>query len=57
LEQQRIYWQQRGRIKWAKLGDENTRFFHANATIKSNKNTIRSIKDVNGTEKFRHDEK
>jgi hypothetical protein len=27
LEQQTVYWKQRGNIKWAKLGDESTRFF------------------------------
>jgi hypothetical protein len=34
LEQQRIYWKQRGTAKWATLGDENTKFFPANATVK-----------------------
>jgi hypothetical protein len=29
LQQQKEYWRQRGRIKWATLGDENTNFFHA----------------------------
>jgi hypothetical protein len=32
LEQQRIYWKQRGRIKWETLGDENTKFFHVMST-------------------------
>jgi hypothetical protein len=32
LEQQRIYRKQRGRIKWATLGDENTKFFHVMST-------------------------
>jgi hypothetical protein len=27
LDQQREYWKQRGKIKWATLGDENTIFF------------------------------
>jgi hypothetical protein len=54
LEQQRIYWQLRGRIKWTTLGDENTKKNHANATIKHNKNTIMVIQDK---EKFKHEEK
>jgi hypothetical protein len=40
LEQQRLYWRRRDKIKWAKLGDENTIFFHPSATINHNKNSI-----------------
>jgi hypothetical protein len=52
-----VYWKQRGNIKWAKLGDENTKFFHANATIIHNKSTIKSLKDQNGVEIFKHEDK
>jgi hypothetical protein len=48
LEQQRLYYWQRGNIKWPTLGDENTKFFHANATIKHNKNAIRALKNASG---------
>jgi hypothetical protein len=44
LEQQRVYWMQRGRIKWATLGDENTNFFHSTASIRHNKNSIMMLK-------------
>jgi hypothetical protein len=57
LEQQRVYWKQRGKITWATLGDENTKFFHSTATIRKNKNGIRSLIDEQGLEKFVHDEK
>jgi hypothetical protein len=57
LEQQRIYWKQRGRIKWATLGDENTKFFHANATVWHSKNYIRSLQYVDGVVRTQHDEK
>jgi hypothetical protein len=57
LEQQRIYWQQRGRIKSASLGDESTKFFHANATIRHNKNVILSLRNEAGEELFKHEEK
>jgi len=40
LEQQRIYWKQRGSIKWVQMGDVGTKFFHNNATIKYRKNLI-----------------
>jgi hypothetical protein len=39
---------QRGRLKWVTLGDENTNFFHANATIKHNRNSIMTLEDGNG---------
>lgn len=29
LEARRIYWRKRANIRWAKLGNENTIFFHA----------------------------
>lgn len=48
LKQQRIYWKQRGTIKWVKFGDEGTKFFHANATIKHGKNLITSLFDAHG---------
>jgi hypothetical protein len=57
LEQQRVYWKQRGRIKWATLGEENTKFFHANATIRHNRNSIMSLKGKDGIEKIGHEEK
>jgi hypothetical protein len=57
LEKQRIYWKQRGQIKWAALGEENTKFFHANASIKNNKNSIMSLKDSDGMVKTKHEDK
>jgi hypothetical protein len=44
LEQQRVYWKQRGGIKWTTLGDDNTKFFHASPTTKHNRNNIMSLK-------------
>lgn len=55
LEQQRIYWKQRGTIKWVKFGDEGTKFFHANATIKHNRNLITALKDEAGIPVTDHD--
>lgn len=50
LEQQRIYWRQRGALKWVKLGDEGTKIFHANATIKNRNNFISRL--VSGSGEF-----
>jgi len=48
LNQQRIYWKQRGTIKCVKFDDGNTKLFHANATIKFRKNSIASLQGQNG---------
>jgi hypothetical protein len=57
LNQQRIYWQQRGTIKWVKFGDDCIRFFHANASIKHCRNTISTLRDDSGKELVDHEEK
>jgi hypothetical protein len=57
LEQQRVYWMQRGTIKWATLGDENTKIFHSTASIRHNKNSIMMLKDRDGLEKYNHEDK
>lgn len=57
LDQQRIYWKQRGYIKYAKFGDGNTKFFHANATIKFRKNSITFLQDQYGEQVFEHNGK
>jgi len=43
LEQQRIYWKQRSKIRWVKDGDAGTKLFHANATIKHRNNLIAQL--------------
>lgn len=48
LKQQRLYWKQRGQIKWVTLGDASTKIFHANATIKYRRNLITSLKEYDG---------
>ncbi|XP_039142274.1 uncharacterized protein LOC120279409 [Dioscorea cayenensis subsp. rotundata] len=40
LKQEEIYWRQRSRVKWVKEGDENTKFFHAFANGRRNRNYI-----------------
>jgi hypothetical protein len=50
LEQQRVYLMQRSKLKWVTLGDENTKYFHVNATIKHNKNFIMTLENREGCE-------
>jgi hypothetical protein len=57
LEHQRIYWKQRGKIKWATLGAKNTKKNHSTATIRKNKNGIRSLLNDQGIETFDHETK
>lgn len=54
LKKQKIYWKQKGTTKWVKLGDEGTRFFHANATIRKRKNLITTLTDNNGVPQSNH---
>lgn len=57
LEQQRIYWKQRGKIKWVKEGDVGTNLFHANATLKHRNNLRAQLQKSNGEIVLNHAEK
>jgi hypothetical protein len=57
LERQRLYWKQRGNIKWVKLGDAGTKFFHANATIRHKVNHIRELQKSDGSSVSDHPNK
>ena len=52
-----IYWKKRFTANKIKLGDENTKFFHAMATISYRKNAISQLKDNNGNWVADHDGK
>jgi hypothetical protein len=57
LQNQRVYWKQRGKIKWVKLGSENTKFFHTKATINYRHNFIGMITNDDLEEISDHDGK
>ena len=57
LERHRLYWKQRGNIKWVKLGDAGTKFFHANATIRHRGNLIRELQKSDGSSVSNHPSK
>ena len=42
---QEIFWAQRSRICWLKHGDKNTKFFHAKASQKRQRNFIQGLKN------------
>ncbi|XP_039137390.1 uncharacterized protein LOC120274917 [Dioscorea cayenensis subsp. rotundata] len=46
LKQEELYWKQRSRLNWLKEGDENTKFFHATANGRKNRNFINSLQLV-----------
>jgi hypothetical protein len=51
------YWKKCCTTHWAKLGDENTSFFHSMATIRYRKNTISSLPREDGSIAMDHHEK
>jgi len=57
LESKRIYWRQRNSLRWIKLGDENTEFFHTIATISHKRNVIVSLLNHEGSPITDHDKK
>ena len=57
LKLQKIYWKQRGAIKWVTCGDAGTKFFHAHAIIRHRKNIITSLEDSLGTPRTDHQDK
>lgn len=48
LEKQEIFWKQRAKQYWLKVGDNNTRFFHKFASVRKEHNRIKKLKDENG---------
>ena len=48
LEQEELYWVQRGRVNWLQHGDQNTAFFHRSASARRKKNFIKNLKNDAG---------
>jgi hypothetical protein len=57
LQNKKSYWKQRGKIKWVKLGDANTKFFHTKATISYRKNYIASLRNEQNVDISDHESK
>ena len=47
LDKEDAMWKQRARLNWFQEGDRNTRFFHARASSRFQKNLIEGIFDAN----------
>jgi exonuclease III len=56
VKQKAAFWKQRGKFRAIKEGDENTKFFHARASHRLRKNSIRTL-SVNGVDVIGHDGK
>ena len=57
LNNQKIYWKQRGKIKGVKFGDENTKFFHTKASINHRHNQIAMLVNKDQVEVTDHEGK
>jgi hypothetical protein len=57
LQHQKDYWKKRYTMRWTKLGDESTKFFHAAATERYRLNTITSLDADDGRTITNHDKK
>ena len=42
-------WLQRSKVQWAKLGDKNSKYFHARATQRFKRNSINALKKDDDT--------
>ncbi|KAF7114851.1 hypothetical protein RHSIM_RhsimUnG0075100 [Rhododendron simsii] len=43
-----MFWHQRSRVNWLRMGDRNTRFFHLTTIRRRQRNQIAKLKDENG---------
>jgi hypothetical protein len=57
LEYQNKYWKKRCTYRWAQVGDENTKYFHARATERFRHNSIVSLTLEDGRRVENHEEK
>lgn len=56
LEKEDLKWEQRVKKDWYRLGDRNTKYFHACASQRRRTNRICSIQDSNGLVAASHEE-
>ena len=49
LEEDKVYWAQRGKVIWLRRGDRNTTFFHHFASSRRRRNLIKKLIDDGGS--------
>jgi hypothetical protein len=52
LQCEEVWWSQRSKAMWLKLGDQNTSYFHQKANQRKRKNKIEHLIDENGIQQF-----
>jgi hypothetical protein len=57
LKLQNDYWKQRSKIIWVTLGEENAKFFHANASLSSKRKYISCLVNSDNQLVYSHDNK
>lgn len=48
LNSHEVFWKQRSKILWLKEGDRNTRYFHASASTRKQRNSLGAIRNSQG---------
>ena len=56
LLQEDSYWRQRSKVFWLSDGDTNSKFFHASASARRRKNSIKKLRDETGNWVSSHDD-
>ncbi|XP_040942293.1 uncharacterized protein [Gossypium hirsutum] len=56
IDKEEMYWEQRARANWLKLGDKNTAFFHKYASMRKRINTISRLDTDDGNGIFEESE-
>ena len=47
-DNEELYWEQRARVNWLRMGDRNTAFFHKSVTHRKRKNMIKGLENEAG---------
>lgn len=49
MKQQEIYWRQRAKTDWLKIGDKNSKFFHQSASSRRRRNAFQQLQRDDGS--------